>query len=426
MINGIHTLDDYDLRGKTVLVREDMNSPLDPVSKEPRDITRIRESLPTIKELSKKGAKTVILIHQGNDIEYHSFGSTEPHARIASQFLGKPVDFIDDVCGPAARNKIQLLKNGQILMLENVRYMAEEMTLFEMKINPSPEAQAKSVIVSKLAPLADLYICDAFAAAHRSQPTLVGFEEVMPSAMGRLLEKEMASLSRLLKNPEKPCLFVLGGAKIQDAFMMMSCVLESNVADLILTTGLVGQIMLLAKGVSLGNPSREFIKKKSLDEYIEKAKGILAKFEKRIIVPVDFAYSQSGQRKEIKVSQLPVDQLIADIGSESAAEYARLIKGAKTIFFNGPAGVFEKPETELGTKTVLSAIAESDAYSVLGGGDSIAAVNKFKLADGISYISTGGGALVRFLSGEELPIITALKKAAKKFPCEKQTSPNAG
>jgi phosphoglycerate kinase len=426
MINGIHTLDDYDLRGKTVLVREDMNSPLDPVSKEPRDITRIRESLPTIKELSEKGAKTVILIHQGNDIEYHSFGSTKPHARIASQFLGKPVDFIDDVCGPAARNKIQLLKNGQILMLENVRYMAEEMTLFEMKINPSPEVQAKSVIVSKLAPLADLYICDAFAAAHRSQPTLVGFEEVMPSAMGRLLEKEMASLSRLLKNPEKPCLFVLGGAKIQDAFMMMSCVLESNVADLILTTGLVGQIMLLAKGVSLGNPSREFIKKKSLDEYIEKAKGILSKFEKRIVVPVDMAYSQSDQRKEIKVSQLPVEQLLMDIGSESAAEYARLIKGAKTIFFNGPAGVFEKPETELGTKTVLSAIAESDAYSVLGGGDSIAAVNKFKLADGISYISTGGGALVRFLSGEELPIITALKKAAKKFPCEKRTSPNAG
>ena len=235
MLNGMHTLDDYDLKGKTVLLREDMNSPLDPATKQPRDITRIRESLPTIRELSEKGARTVILIHQGNDIEYHSFGSTEPHARIAAQFLGKPVDFIDDVCGPAARDRIRSLKDGGILMLENVRYMAEEMTLFETKVNPSVEQQAKSVIVSKLAPLADLYVCDAFAAAHRSQPTLVGFEEVLPSAMGRLLEREMTSLTRLLQSPEKPCLFVLGGAKIQDAFMMMSCVLESNVADLILT-----------------------------------------------------------------------------------------------------------------------------------------------------------------------------------------------
>ena len=168
------------------------------------------------------------------------------------------------------------------------------------------------------------------------------------------------------------------------------------------------------------------IKKKDLEEYIDRAKVILAKYDKRIVLPVDLAYSMSGERKEIKVSQLPVDQLLADIGSESAAHYAQLIRGAKTIFFNGPTGVFEKPATEGGTKAVLSAIAGSDAYSVLGGGDSIAAVNKFKLADGISYISTGGGALVRFLSGEELPIITALKKAAGRFPCSQSTPPRAG
>jgi phosphoglycerate kinase len=200
----------------------------------------------------------------------------------------------------------------------------------------------------------------------------------------------------------------------------MSSVLENNVADLILTSGLVGQIMLLAKGVSLGQPSFDFIQKKGLEEYIGQAKTILRQFEKRIILPVDVACSIAGVRKEIKVNHLPLDHAVMDIGSESVAEYRRLILGAKTVFFNGPAGVFEKPETELGTKGVLSAIAESKAFSVLGGGDSIAAVNKFKLAKGISYISTGGGALVRFLSGEELPIIKALKKAAMKFPCEKR------
>jgi phosphoglycerate kinase len=420
MINGIHTLDDYDLKGKTVLLREDMNSPLDPETKEPRDITRIKESLPTIKELAEKGARTVVLIHQGNDIEYHSFGSTRPHARIIAQMLGQPVDFVDDVCGPAARERIQALKDGQILMLENVRYMAEEMTLFEAQVRLSPAEQARTVLVSKLASLADLYVCDAFAAAHRSQPTLVGMEEVLPSAMGRCLERELATLARLLTQPAKPCLFILGGAKIQDAFLMMSSVLENNVADLILTSGLVGQIMLLAKGVSLGQPSIDVIREKGLEEYIGKGKTILSKFENKIILPVDLAGSVAGVRKEIKVNHLPLDHTVMDIGSESIAQYRRLILGAQTIFFNGPAGVFEKPETELGTKGVLFAIAESDAFSVLGGGDSIAAVNKFKLAKGISYISTGGGALVRFLSGEELPIIKALKKAAKKFPCEKR------
>jgi len=190
----MHTLDDLNLKEKTILARFDMNSPLDPKTREPIDITRIEKSLPTLKELSEKGAKTVILIHQGSDVEYHNYASTRPHAKIIARLLGKPVDYIDDVCGPAARDKIKTLQNGQILMLENVRFMAEEMTLFETKLNLSPEEQAKTIVVRKLAPLADLYICDAFAAAHRSQPTLVGMEEVLPSAMGRLFEKEVTSL----------------------------------------------------------------------------------------------------------------------------------------------------------------------------------------------------------------------------------------
>jgi len=419
VINGMYTLDDFNLKGKTILARFDMNSPLDPITREPIDITRIEKSLPTLKELSEKRAKTVILIHQGSDIEYHNYASTRPHAKIISQLLGKPVDYIDDVCGPAARDKMKALKNGQILMLENVRFMAEEMTLFETKLNLSPEEQAKTQVIRKLAPLADLYICDAFAAAHRCQPTLVGMEEVLPSAMGRLFEKEVTSLNQLLQNPKKPCIFILGGAKIQDAFLMIDSILKNNIADLVLATGLVAQVMLLAKGLSLGKPSEDLIKKKNLEEYIEKAKDILNKYKDRIELPVDLAYVSEG-RKEVEVDKLPVDQVLMDIGSNTIVEYEQTIKDAKTIFFNGPAGVFEKTESEFGTKSLLSAIAESSAFSVIGGGDSIAAVNKYNLADNISYISTGGGALVRFLSGEELPVVKALRKSAKKFSCDRQ------
>jgi len=418
MINGMQTLDDFDLKGKTILARFDMNSPLDPKTRKPIDITRIEKSIPTLKELSEKGAKTVILIHQGSDIEYHNYASTRPHAKIISQLLGEPVDYIDDVCGPAARDKIKALKNSQILMLENVRFMAEEMTLFETKLNLTPEEQAKTLAVRKLAPLADIYICDAFAAAHRSQPTLVGMEEVLPSAMGRLLEKEITSLNQLLKNPEKPCIFILGGAKIQDAFLMMDSILRNNIADLVLATGLVAQVMLLAQSISLGKSSKDIIKQKNLEGYIEQSKDILDKYESKIKLPLDLAYSITGKRKEINISSLPIDDYpLSDIGSNTITEYEQIIKDAKTIFFNGPAGVFEKAETELGTKSVLTAMAKSDAFSALGGGDSIAAVNKYNLANNISYISTGGGALVRFLSGEELPVIKALKKSARKFKC---------
>jgi len=414
MIDGMYTLDDFNLTGKIVLARFDMNSPLDPKTREPIDITRIKKSLPTLRELTEKGAKTAILIHQGSDIEYHNYASTKPHSRIISQLLEKPVDYIDDVCGPAARDKIRNLENSQILMLENVRFMAEEMTLFETKLNLSPEEQAKTLIVRKLAPLADLYICDAFAAAHRCQPTLVGLEEVLPSAIGRLLEKEIISLNQLIKNPEKPCIFILGGAKIQDAFLMIDSILENDVADLILTGGLVAHIMLLAKGISLGRPSEDLIKKKNLEEYIDKSKDILNKFGNKVKLPIDLAYV-SGGRKEVEVDKLPVGQVLMDIGSNTMFKYEQIIKDAKTIFFNGPAGVFEKEETEFGTKSILTAIAKSNAFSALGGGDSVAAVNKYNLADDISYISTGGGALVRFLSGEELPVIKALRKSARKF-----------
>lgn len=417
MIDGMYTLDDINVTGKIVLARFDMNSPLDPKTREPIDITRIEESVPTIKELIEKGARIIILVHQGSDIEYQNFASVEPHSKMLSKLLNKTVNYIDDICGPAAREKINSMESGEILMLENVRFMAEEMTLFETKLNLTPEEQSKTIIVQKLSPLANFYLNDAFAAAHRSQPTLVGMEEVLPSIMGRLMEKEISSLNRLLRKPKKPCIFILGGAKIQDAFLMLNTIFDNNVADFVLATGLFSHVMLLAKGIGLGEPSEELIKKKNLEEFIDKSKRILDKYGDKIKLPVDFGYIDSGNRKELMIKDLPLsNNILMDIGSKTINEYKKIISEAKTIFFNGPAGVFEEDKAEMGTKSLLIAIADSSAFSAVGGGDTITALNKYSLLDQMSYVSTGGGALIRFLSGEELPVIKALKKSAKKFP----------
>ncbi len=225
---GINTLDDFDFHSKKVLCRLDLNSPFDRERSVLKDISRIEAAAPTIQELSDKGARLALLSHQGGDLEYHNFISTQLHSRELSRLLDREVKFIDDICGPAAREAIEALDDGEILLLDNVRYMAEEMTLFETKLRLSPEDQARTIVVRKLAPVGDLYVCDGFAAAHRDQPTLVGFEELLPSAMGRLFEREYSILSKVKTNPDQPCIFLLGGAKIEDAFLMISTVLESR------------------------------------------------------------------------------------------------------------------------------------------------------------------------------------------------------
>jgi phosphoglycerate kinase len=292
--------------------------------------------------------------------------------------------------------------------------MAEEMTLFVTKLRLSPEAQAKTIVVAKLAPLADVYVCDAFAAAHRDQPTLVGFEELLPSAMGRLFEKEYAALSQVMTAPEKPCVFLLGGAKVEDAFLMMPAVLKNDVADRVLCGGLVANIFLMARGIALGAPSESLVLGKKLGPYIEQAKAIWEAYAEKIVLPLDYAYKLEG-RKEVDADRLPVDHLLADIGGKTIRAYQEEISRARTIFVNGPPGVFEDPETEHGTRELWRYVAASPAFSVIGGGDSISAVNKYGLSDRFSYICTGGGAMVRFLSGDELPVVRALKKAASRF-----------
>ena len=410
---GIKTLDDFSVRGKTVLCRVDINQPVDRASGKLKSINRIQACVPTIRELSEKGARVVLMAHQGSDIEYKNYYTTRPHADVLSNLLGFKVKWIDDVCGPAARQEISALKDGEVLLLDNVRFMAEEQTLFETKLCLSHEEQAKTQVVTKLAPLGDLYVCDAFAAAHRDQPSLCGFEQVLPSAMGRLFEKEYCTVSSLMEEPSRPCTFVLGGAKIADAFEMMKTVLSKGSADLVLTGGLVANIFLASQNVKIGQGSLDFINKSNYGQFIDVARELYASFSDRIILPSDLAWVKDGKRQEAAVGKLPGDASAVDIGSRTAETYRQKIMESKTVFVNGPAGVFEQEASELGTKAIWDALAETDAFTVLGGGDSITATEKYGLTDKIGYICTGGGALIRFLSGEELPVVRALRHGAK-------------
>ncbi|MHC6202666.1 phosphoglycerate kinase [Breznakiellaceae bacterium SP9] len=406
---GINTLNDIDVKDKTVLCRVDINQPVDRAKGTLKDTTRIEACIPTLKELSEKGAKLVLLAHQGSDIEYKNFYTTEPHAKALSKFLGRDVKFIDDVCGPAAREAIKALKSGEILLLDNVRFVSEEQTLFETKLLLSHEEQAKTLLVRKLAPLGDVYVCDAFAAAHRDQPSLCGFEQLLPSAMGRLFEEEFCVISGLMEKPQRPSVFVLGGAKIADAFLMMAAVLGGGAADTVLAGGLVGEVLLWADGKDIGEPARSFIKKEGYESLVDTAKELLAKYRNKIVMPTDFAAVSDGKRVEYALGSIPAGVLIMDIGVETVKKYQAAIRAAKTVFVNGPMGVFEETNTELGTKLVWDALGDTAAYTVVGGGDSITATKKYGKTKDIDYICTGGGALIRFLTGEELPVVRALR-----------------
>lgn len=411
----ILTLDNFDLAGKTVLLRVDINSPVDKLTKAIKDDTRIQASLPTIEELVKKNARTVILAHQGDPLDYQNFTPLAQHAAMLATLLGKEVRYLDDVAGPAARQAIRGLKNGDVLLLENVRIHTEETIVFEESVHLTPAEQAQTYIVRNLAPLADLYVCDAFAAVHRSEPTLVGFQELIPSAAGRLFEQELRALNSVKDDPQRPCLFFLGGAKILDAFKMMRSALESGAADGVLTAGLTGEIMLIAAGYDLGSDTLAFLVEKKLMGFVETAKELLAAFPERLHFPQDVAVVQNAARVELTRAQLPASGVIADIGHQTVQSYRESILTAKTIFVNGPAGIYEEEVSAFGTREIWQALAASPAYTFLGGGDSIAAAKKFGVIDGFSYICTAGGGLVRFLSGETLPVLAALERAAARF-----------
>jgi phosphoglycerate kinase len=266
--------------------------------------------------------------------------------------------------------------------------------------------------VRSLAPLFDFYINDAFAAAHRNAPSMVAFQELLPSGAGTLFFDEVTALTKVMENPPKPAVFLLGGARINDAFGMMEQVLSNGSADTIITVGVTGLVFLIADGYDLGPKVTEFLEKRSLDAFVEPAKKYLQEYPGKVRYPVDLAYEASdGTRAEISVDGELPDALFPDIGGKTVREYKEVLKEAGTIFVNGPAGVFEEPKWEIGTRELWQAVANAPGYSVVGGGDSVSATSRFTDPKKMSYICTAGGAMVRFLSGKKLPLIAAMEKA---------------
>lgn len=406
----MRTIDDLDLAGARVLLRVDINAPIDPVTGLIADETRIDKSLATIRDLAEGGARLTIIAHQGDTLDYHNLVSLEEHASKLAEKLGRPVGFIDDVAGPAARDRIAALSNGDILLLDNLRFLTEEVSTFEGAVKLTADEMTRTYLVRNLAPLFDVYVNDAFAAAHRNAPSMVAFQELLPSAGGRLLVAEVEALAAISDQPERPCLFVLGGLKISDAFGMLGKVLGEGTADTVLTTGVVGQVFLLASGVRLGEGSERFISDRSLDAFIPEAANAIEAFPGRIALPLDVAVERDGARVEVPVERLPAPEPIIDIGAATMGDYEARIAAAGTIFVNGPAGVYEQEVGAEGTRRLWRAVAAADGTSVIGGGDTVSSAGRFIETDQIDFVSTGGGALIRYLSGVRLPLLEAMSQ----------------
>jgi phosphoglycerate kinase len=402
------TLDDVKVKDKTVLVRVDFNSPIDPETKKVLEDARIRaHGETTIKELADKGAKVVILAHQGRKGDA-DFVPLKQHAEILGKILRRPVKYVDDLYGEEAKAAIRSLNSGEILVLENVRTFPAETK------DGTPEEQAKTELVKNLAPLADLFVNDAFAAAHRAHVSMVGFTAVLPSVAGRIMERELKSLGRVLEKPEKPCVFVFGGAKADDSLEISKYVLDKKIATCVLTGGVVAQVFLAAKNVNLGKPNMDFLEKKKLMGFIPGIKELIRKYPEEIMMPEDLAVDASGKRKEVRLSELPTSYSICDIGTKTVEDYARTIRAAKSIVISGPMGMYENSQFKLGTRRILEEVADSKAFSLAGGGHTISALEEFGLTKKISYVSTAGGALIEFLIGKKLPGVAALEQAAAR------------
>ena len=414
MARAFFTMDDFDLSGRTVLLRVDINSPIDPATKALLNDARLREHLSTLRDL--RGSKVVVLAHQsrpGKD----DFTSLEPHAERLSALLGRPVKFVDGLFNRAALDAIRSLQTGEVLLLENVRFFAEEDALADQKI----EKMAATHIVRKLAPLAQYFVLDAFAAAHRAQPSLVGFVDLLPTLAGRVMEKELTMLTRAIQSQDRPKIAIFGGVKADDSIAVTKHMLEKDIVDKVLTTGGVANMFLQASGVDPGSPTTDFMKKEVEDyeTYVGQCKELLARFRDRILVPTDVVLNDGGKRTAVRAGELPSKLQVYDIGLDTIARYVDEVNASKTVFFNGPAGVFEIDEFAVGTRELLQAIAESDAFSVVGGGHTVAAVERYGLEDAMDHVSTGGGALITFLAGKELPLVTALERSFKKFSAKK-------
>ena len=405
---GIKTLDDINIENKTILVRVDFNSPIDPKTKKILDDTRIRiHAERTLRELVERKAKTVIMAHQGR-LGDPDFTSLEQHANILSKILGIDVKFVNDIFGEKAINTIKQLMSGEVLVLENVRSWKNETK------KATAEEHSKTEMVQKLAPYIDVFCIDAFAAAHRPHVSLIGFAPVVNHVIaGRVMEAEIRALYKVRNNPEKPCTYILGGAKAEDAADVVENILSQKIADYILTGGLIANLFLYSKGIDLGEPNNNILKKKGFTEFTEKIKSLLEKYPQNIILPVDLAVEINGSKKDIEIQELPTNYLIKDIGKQAVDQYAEIIKESKTVVMSGPMGIFEQEPFDEGTRKIFEAMAESKAFTLIGGGHTIAAAHKLGYLNKFSHISTGGGALIDYLIKGSLPVIEVLKKYSK-------------
>jgi phosphoglycerate kinase len=402
---GFLTLDDFDVRGKRVLLRVDINSPVDEGTLRVENASKIASAVPTVRELMDRGSRLTILAHQGRPGDY-DFITLNEHADWLSKLSGKKIRYVNDIFGPHAESAIDSLGEGECILLQNVRnYSGEQLKL-------SSEDHAQSPMVKALSPKFDIFVNDAFASAHRSHASLVGFTAVLPSAAGRLMEKEVRALSGVLQNPARPSTFVFGGTKFADALPVIRRLAESDHVDHVLITGLAGYVCQWILGKSIGTGTEALASRNVTDRVRDDAKSLVEEHGDKITLPVDGAIDLEGRREEFSLEELPPDATILDIGTKTIERLRRIIDVSKAVFLSGPPGVYERKEFSKGTRELYEAIASSGAYSVIGGGHSGAAAHQLGMSERFSYISTGGGAIERMILGKSMPVIEALRSAA--------------
>ena len=397
----ILTLDDFETKGKTVFLRVDMNCPIDPVTMKIIETSRIRASAESLKDL--QGSKVVIASHQGR-VGNKDYTGMENHAKVLEQILGRKIKYVEDIIGTEAQREIKNMKDGDILLLDNLRLCAEENYEF------SPSDASKTIMVSRLSKLFDLCVLDSFPSSHRAHPSIVGFAHVLPSCAGRLVEREVRKLDEILTVTKGPHVVVLGGSKVVDRLEAIKELIISGRADQVLLTGVIANVFMRAQGrvkFPLGIKREE--------EIVAKAHSLIGEHPDVFSVPVDIAVDRNGKRVEIDVRELAKDDQILDLGPKTVEYYLKSIQSAGTVFMSGPAGFFENENFKFGTESLLVGVANSFATTIVSGGHLTAALKRYGLEAKINHISTAGGALVLYLTGAKLPMIQVLEEAAVRY-----------
>ena len=411
LVTGVLSLDDVSLDGKVVLLRVDVNSPMNPENMEFLDDRRFTEFLPTLDDLSS--SKVVIISHQSRPGKL-DFTSTEPHSKLLSRLTGRKVDFVPDVCGESAIQAIKSMEDGDVLFLNNVRMLDEENSMKKA----SQQELAKSEIVRKLSSVADAYVTDAFATAHRSSPSLTGFTNEIPCIAGRLMKREINALRTAVYDPPRPYVAILGGIKCDDSLRVARNLIQNDSIDRIAMVGVVGNLMLWASGHDIGEGNREFIRKslgEAFDETWQDSEKLVSEYQSLLFLPSDLAIEDGGTRKNIGLDDLPTNFPIYDIGIDTMMRLRPLLMEANCLLWNGPASYFEKSEFAYGTVEIMNMFTEATGVTIVGGGHTSALFNQRGKADQVSHNSTGGGSVLTMLSGGVMPVFESLEASDNKF-----------